>query len=156
MPLRPNECSACNPLLSRGVLASSVFGHHEFGAMKTPGFGLFSAVALSSRIAGIERLKRPRSLSNYFGLTPGSRNSGEKERLGHITKAGSSMARWVLGQASKHILRTDPAMRAWFKKIKRKKGGGVARVAVMRRMAMILWHMLTKRKTYAEVRNLSI
>ena len=124
--------------------------------MKTTGFGLFSAVAISSRIAGIERFKRPRSLANYFGLTPGCRNSGEKEKLGHITKAGSSMARWVLGQASKHILRTDPAMRAWFKKIKRKKGGGVARVAVMRRMATILWHMLTKRKTYAEVRSLGI
>jgi transposase len=124
--------------------------------MKTCGFGLFSAVALSSRIAGIERFKRPRSLANYFGLTPGSRNSGEKERLGHITKAGSGMARWVLGQASKHILRTDPAMRAWFKRIKRKKGGGVARVAVMRRMATILWHMLSKRKTYAQVRSLGI
>jgi len=124
--------------------------------MKTTGFGLFSAVALSSRIAGIERFKRPRSLANYFGLTPSSRSSGDKERLGHITKAGSGMARWVLGQASKHILRTDPAMRAWFKKIKRKKGGGVARVAVMRRMATILWHMLSKRKTYAEVRSLGI
>jgi transposase len=124
--------------------------------MKTCGFGLFSAVAISSRIAGIERFKRPRSLANYFGLTPSSRNSGDKERLGRITKAGSGMARWVLGQASKHILRTDPAMRAWFKKIKRKKGGGVARVAVMRRMTTILWHMLTKRKTYAEVRRLGI
>ena len=124
--------------------------------MKTCGFGLFSAVAISSRIAGIGRFKRPRSLANYFGLTPGSRSSGEKERLGRITKAGSSMARWVLGQASKHILRTDPAMRAWFKKIKRKKGGGVARVAVMRRMATVLWHMLTKRKTYADVRSLGI
>ncbi|MDB4778399.1 transposase [bacterium] len=101
--------------------------------MKTSGFGLFSSVALSSRIAGIERFRRPRSLANYFGLTPGCRNSGEnKQRLGHITKAGSSMARWVLGQASKHILRNDPAMRAWFNRIKRKKGGGVARVAVMR------------------------
>lgn len=124
--------------------------------MKTNGFGMFSSVALSSRIAGIKRFKRPRALPNYFGLTPGSRNSGEKERLGHITKAGSGMARWVLGQASKHILRNDPGMRAWFNKIKRKKGGGVARVAVMRRIATILWHMLTKRKTYAELRSLGI
>ena len=124
--------------------------------MKTGGFGLFSSVALSSRIAGIKRFKRPRSLPNYFGLTAGSRNSGDKERLGNITKAGSGMARWVLGQASKHILRNDPAMRAWFNKIKRKKGAGVARVAVMRRMATILWHMLTHRKTYAEVRALGV
>ncbi len=123
----------------------------------TPGIAQFSSVALSSRIAGIERFKRPRALANYFGLTPGCRNSGEKnQRLGHITKAGSSMARWVLGHATKHILRTDPAMRAWFKKIKRKKGPGIARVAVMRRLATIIWHMLTKRKTYAEVRSLGI
>jgi transposase len=124
--------------------------------MQTPGIAQFSAVALSSRIAGIKRFRRPRSLSNYFGLTPGSRNNGEKERLGHITKAGSGMARWVLGQASRHILRTDPLMKAWFKKIKRKKGSGVARVAVMRRMTCIIWHMLTKRKTYAQVRNFGI
>lgn len=122
--------------------------------MQTAGIAQFSAVALSSRIAGIERFKRPRSLANYFGLTPGSRSSGEKTRIGHITKAGSGMARWVLGQASRHILRTDRAMRDWFKKIKRKKGSGVARVAVMRRMACIIWHMLTKRKTYAQIRNL--
>ena len=120
--------------------------------MQTAGIAQFSAVALSSRIAGIQRFKRPRSLANYFGLTPGSRSSGEKKRLGHITKAGSGMARWVLGQASRHILRTDTAMRAWFKKIKRKKGPGVARVAVMRRVACIIWHMLTHRKTYAELR----
>lgn len=124
--------------------------------MQTAGIAQFSAVALSSRIAGIERFKRPRSLANYFGLTPGSRSSGERTRLGRITKAGSGMARWVLGQASRHILRTDPAMKAWFKKIKRKKGSGVARVAVMRRMACIIWHMLTKRKTYAQIRNLAI
>lgn len=124
--------------------------------MQTPGIAQFSAVALSSRIAGVKRFKRPRSLANYFGLTPGSRNSGEKERLGHITKAGSGMARWVLGQASRHVMRNDPMMKAWFKKIKRKKGSGVARVAVMRRMATIIWHMLDKRMTYAEVRNLSL
>ena len=113
-------------------------------------------MCIRDRIAGIQRFERPRSLANYFGLTPSSRNSGDKQRLGHITKAGSGMARWVLGQASKHILRTDPAMRAWFKKIKRKKGGGVARVAVMRRMATILWHMLSKRKTYAQIRAIGI
>jgi transposase len=125
--------------------------------LKTPGLAQFSSVALSSRICGIERFKRPRALANYFGLTPGCRNSGENnDRLGRITKAGSSMARWVLGQASKHVLRVDPAMRAWFKRLKRKKGPKIARVAVMRRMATIIWHMLTKRKTYAEIRMMGI
>ena len=140
--------------------ALAKFIEHDADAqllMKTPGIAQFSAAALSSRIAGIERFKGPRSLANYFGLTPGCRNSGEKkDRLGHITKAGSSMARWVLGQASKHILRIDPAMRAWFKKLKRKRGSKIARVAVMRRMATVIWHMLTKRKSWLEVRSLGI
>jgi transposase len=92
-----------------------------------------------------------------LSLTPGCRSSGENnQRLGHITKAGSGMARWVLGQASKHIFRTEPSLRAWFKKIKRKKGSKIARVAVMRRIATIIWHMPTKRKTYAEIRSLGI
>lgn len=117
---------------------------------RTPGIAEFSAVALSSRIDGIQRFKRPRSLANYFGLTPGCRNSGEKDRIGKITKAGSCMARWVLGQATKHILRIDPAMRAWFRKLKRKRGAKVARVAVMRRLATIIWHMLTNARLTAK------
>ncbi len=124
--------------------------------MRTPGIAPFSAVALSCRIAGIERFKRPRALANYFGLTPGCRSSGNKERIGKITKAGSCMCRWVLGLATKHIFRVDPAMRAWFRKLKRKRGSKVALVAVMRRLATIIWHMLTKRKTYSEVRLLGI
>lgn len=124
--------------------------------MQTPGIAPFSAVALSCRIAGIDRFKRPRALANYFGLTPGCRSSGNHERIGKITKAGSCMARWVLGLATKHVFRVDPAMKAWFKKLKRKRGSKVALVAVMRRLATIIWHMLKKRKTYAEVRNLGI
>lgn len=50
----------------------------------------------------------------------------------------------------------QPAMKAWFKNIKRKKGSGVARVAVMRRMATIIWHMLDKKQTYAQIRNIGI
>ena len=124
--------------------------------MQTPGIAPFSAVAMSCRIAGIDRFKRPRALANYFGLTPGCRSSGKKERIGKITKAGSCMCRWILGLATKHVFRVDPAMKAWFKKLKRKRGSKVALVAVMRRLATIIWHMLKKRKTYHEVRNLGI
>ena len=83
---------------------------------------------------------------NYFGLTHGCRNSGENDRIGKITKAGSCMARWVLGQATKHILRIDGAMRAWFKKLKRVTK--VARVAVMRRLTTSMWHMIKHEEPY--------
>ncbi len=114
-----------------------------------PGMGHYSAVAITSRIGDIERFKRPDSLANYFGLTPGCRNSGEAtQRLGSITKQGSRIVRHLLGQAVIKVLRFDGVMRAWFKRIKQRRGSKIARVAVMRRMATIMWHMLKKKQKY--------
>jgi transposase len=114
-----------------------------------PGIGEYSAVAIASRIGDIERFKRPSSLANYFGLTPACRNSGEAtQRLGSITKQGSKIVRYLLGQAVIKVLRFDNAMRAWYKRIKHRRGSKIARVAAMRRMATILWHMLKKKQKY--------
>lgn len=114
-----------------------------------PGIGHYSAVAIASRIGDIKRFKRPDSLANYFGLTPGCRNSGEAtQRLGSITKHGSRIVRHLLGQTVVKVLRFDGAMRAWFKGIKRRRGSKIARVAVMRRLATIMWHMLKKKQKY--------
>ena len=120
-----------------------------------PGVAKFTATSLACRVGRIERFPRARSLANYWGLTPGCRNSGENhQRLGHITKAGSNMARWLLAQVTLHVLRKDARLREWFKRIKRRRGSTIARVAVMRKLATIIWHILSKRKTYAECRAL--
>ena len=71
--------------LDAGIAELSVDDKDAQLIMKTCGFGLFSAVAISSRIAGIERFERPRSLANYFGLTPSSRNSGDTVSYTHLT-----------------------------------------------------------------------
>ena len=115
-----------------------------------PGASAFGSLALASRIGGIQRFPRPGSLPNYWGLTPGCRNSGETtDRLGSITKEGSAMARFILGQMVLHVLRKDPAMRAWYRRIKKRRGAKIARVAVMRRLATIIWHMVRHRLPYA-------
>ena len=114
-----------------------------------PGLGHYSAVAIASRIGNIDRFRRPDSLANYFGLTPGCRNSGEAtQRLGSITKQGSKMVRYLLNQAVIKVLRFDGATRVWFKRIKKRRGSKIARVAVMRRLATILWHMLKRKQKY--------
>ena len=114
-----------------------------------PGLGAFSALAIASRIGDIERFARPSSLANYFGLTPACRNSGEAtQRLGSITKQGSKIVRYLLNQAVIKVLRFDGVMRAWYKRIKHRRGAKIARVAAMRRMATILWHMLKKKRKY--------
>jgi len=121
-----------------------------------PGVSYFTATSLACRIGRVERFPRARSLANYWGLTPGCRNSGENtQRLGNITKAGSGMARWLLAQVTHKVLRKDARLREWFKRIKRRRGSTIARVAVMRKLATIIWHMLSKRKSYAECRALA-
>jgi transposase len=114
-----------------------------------PGCRAYSSLALASRIGSVERFPRPSSLANYWGLTPGCRNSGEAtDRLGSITKQGSATARFVLGQLVLHVLRRDGAMRAWYLRIKKRRGSKIARVAVMRRLATILWHMVKHNEPY--------
>jgi transposase len=118
-----------------------------------PGVSHFTATSLACRIGRVERFPRAHSLANYWGLTPGCRNSGENnQRLGSITKAGSGMARWLLAQVTHKVLRKDTRLREWFKRIKRRRGATIARVAVMRKLATIIWHMLSKRASYAECR----
>ncbi len=118
-----------------------------------PGARDYTALALASRVSGIDRFPRSSSLANYWGITPGCRNSGEAtQRLGSITKEGSALARFLLGQLVLHVLRKDRSMKDWYLRIKRRRGAKIARVAVMRRLATIIWHMLHDRRSYQEVR----
>lgn len=114
-----------------------------------PGCAAFSSLALAARIGEIDRFPHADSLPNYWGLTPGCRNSGDvTDRLGSITKEGSGLARFILGQMVLHVLRRDPRMRNWYKRIKHRRGSKIARVAVMRRLTVIIWHMLKYKEPY--------
>jgi transposase len=137
-----------------GVIAQRSAASKEAAVLATmPGVSHFTATSLACRVGRVERFPRAHSLANYWGLTPGCRNSGEKsQRLGSITKAGSGMARWLLAQVTYKVLRKDTRLREWFKRIKRRRGATIARVAVMRKLATIIWHMLSKKATYAECR----
>ncbi len=118
--------------------------------MTAPGVSYYSGLTLASRIGTVDRFPRPRSLANYFGLTPGCRNSGNvKDRLGSITKEGSKIARFILGQLVLHFLKQDPKMREWYRRIKLRRGSKIARVAVMRRITTVFWHMLTHEEAYS-------
>lgn len=118
-------------------------------AASIPGVGAFTSLGLVSRVGDVRRFPSADSLANYWGLTPTSNNSGDNHRrLGSISREGSSLARFLLGQLTTHVLRRDPAMKAWYMRVRRRRGAKIARVAVMRRLATILWRMLTHREAY--------
>jgi len=113
-----------------------------------PRMGVYTGVALAAHIGPIERFPRPQSLANYFGITPGCRNTGDTKRPGAITKAGHPFVRFLLAQMVLHALRGDPGLRRWYRQVKRRRGSKVARVGVMRRLCESIWHMLNKKENY--------
>ena len=58
------------------------------------------------------------------------------------------MARFILGQLVLHVLKKDPWMREWYRKLRRRRGSKIARVAVMRRLVTVFWHMLKHHEDY--------
>lgn len=114
-----------------------------------PGASAYSSLALACRISdGIDRFDRGQSLANFWGLAPGSANTGDRQRLGSITKVGSSLARCILGHLVLHVLRKDAWMRRWYQRIKARRGSSIARVAVMRRLATTIWRMVKYEEPY--------
>ena len=112
------------------------------------GMSYFNSLSVACRIGDIADFPRSASLANFWGITPGARNSGGTNRTLGITKAGSAHVRYVLGQVVVHVLRKDAWMRKWYQKIKRRRGSKVARVAVMRRLATIIWSMVKYKMPY--------
>ena len=130
-------------------IAKRASDHPQAKLLRTvPGVGMFMSLAFAARIGNIQRFATPRSLPNYFGLTPRCGNSGDNQRLGSITKEGSVLVRFLLGQLVLHVLRKDANLREWFRRIKHRRGAKIARVAVMRRLAVIFWHMLKHQQPY--------
>ncbi len=114
-----------------------------------PGASAFSSLALSCRIGEASRFDSPKSLSHFWGLTPRCRNSGAStDRLGSITKEGSKMARFILAQLVLHVLKKDRWMKDWYRKVKARRGSKIARVAVMRRLTVVIWNMLKHQEPY--------
>ena len=117
-----------------------------------PGISLFSALAIACRVGRLERFRRGRSLANFFGVAPGINDSGDRKgNVGRITKQGSPVVRHALCQAVVHLIRKSAVIRKWYQGIKRRRGPGKARVAVMRRMAGVIHRMLTTGETFDSV-----
>jgi transposase len=114
-----------------------------------PGTSAYNSLAIGSRVGDISRFPRPESLANFWGLAPGCRNSGDKtQRIGSITKEGSKQVRFLLGQMVLHVLRADKRIRQWYREVRKRRGSKIARVAVMRRLATIIWHMVKHQQAY--------
>ena len=113
--------------------------------------GVNATVAMSvlAAIGDIHRFSSPEKLVSYFGLNPRVRQSGDKPAYhGRITKQGRAHARSMLVEAAWVISGAPGPLRAFFIRIRDKRGKHVAAVATARKLAAIVWHILTKDEDY--------
>jgi transposase len=112
--------------------------------MTAPGVGAITALSVASAFDQARRFRRSSSAGAYLGLTPRRYQSGEVDRGGRISKHGSSLTRKHLHEAATALLArmTRPSsLKAWCLRLARAVGFKKARVAVARKLAVILHAM---------------
>jgi transposase len=109
--------------------------------MTVPGIGPVTALAYASTIDDPRRFAHAADVGAYLGLTPRRYQSGELDRTGRISKRGDRLARYYLFEAANVLLtvvrRTSP-LKVWATKLVKRIGPKKARVAVARKLAVIL------------------
>jgi transposase len=103
--------------------------------------GPFIASVLVLELGDIERFPSAKHAASYIGITPRVRASADRLRTGHISKEGNRLLRWVLVLAATQAVRHPGPLRAWFHAVKKRRGKKVARVALARRLAEIVYHV---------------
>lgn len=117
-----------------------------------PGVGPITALGFVSAVDEAERFESAHALESYLGLVPRERSSGEKQRRGRISKSGNSRVRWLLVEAAWRIqryrrLELEP-LQKWTARIRSRRGGKIATVALARRLAGILYAMWRDSSSY--------
>jgi transposase len=109
--------------------------------MSVPGIGVLSVLAYVSTVEDPARFRRSRSVGAHCGLTPRQYQSGEVDRSGRISKCGDILTRTLLYEAAVVILariKRASALKEWAEAIARRSGNGKARVALARKLSVIL------------------
>jgi len=121
--------------------------------MSVPGVNLHTAAAFMASVGDIRRFPSARHVVGYLGLDPRVRQSGSADaRHGRISKAGSSLARGMLGEAAWSVAQTPGPLKAFFERIRARKGPQVAATATARKLACLFWCLLTREEEYAYAR----
>jgi transposase len=114
--------------------------------MSTPAVGPIVALTYTAAVDDPSRFKSSKQAGAHFGLTPRRYQSGETDRSGRISKIGDASVREALYQAA-HVMLTKPVkgctqLKSWAMRIARRAGMGKAKIALARKLAVILHRML--------------
>ena len=109
--------------------------------MTVPGIGALSSLMYVSTVENPSRFSRSRAVGAHLGLTPRRYQSGETDRSGHISRCGDGLARTLMYEAATvilHRVKRPLHLKDWAEAIERRSGSGKARVALARKLSVIL------------------
>ena len=117
--------------------------------MTIPGIHMIVALAIKAAVGEIGRFARPQKLVSCLGLNPSVRQSGPGPAChGRITKQGRGHARGMPVEAAWAAARAPGPLRAFFLRVRGRRGQHVAAVATARKLAILVWHLLAKNESY--------
>jgi transposase len=121
--------------------------------MTIPGVDAIAAISIVAAVGDFHRFDDPDRLVAYVGLNPKVRQSGNSAPdHGRISKAGRAQVRGVLVEAAWSASRAPGPLRAFYQRIKARRGFQTAVVATARKMTVLAWHLVTKDQDYAFAR----
>jgi transposase len=118
--------------------------------MTHPGVGALTALAFVLVIGTPDRFPCGKQIGSYVGLIPSEDSSAGHQRLGHITKQGSSLLRFLLGEAAQAAARCDSDWRRRYMHLAMRRQRNIAKVAMSRRLAVRLYWMWRKGWEYGQ------
>ena len=116
-----------------------------------PGVGPLTALAFILIIGRAERFQCGKQIASYLGLVPLEKSSGNQRRLGHITKQGSSLLRFLLVEAAQVTARSLPEWRSKYYHLTMRRGRKIAKVAMARKLSVRLYWMMRKEWDYGQL-----
>jgi len=138
-------------LLDRAVVQAAEQNEKVKLLMTQPGVGPITALAFVLTMGDVSRFPRGKQVASYLGLIPREYSSGGHQRLGSISKQGSSFLRMLLVEAAQAAVRHDPEFRKEYLHRCHSKAKGVAKVAAARKLAIRLYWMLRTMTKYPEI-----
>src|SRR6266567_113742 len=119
--------------------------------MTHPGVGPVTSLAFVLTLGPVQRFERSKQVVSYLGLNPREHSSGGRQRLGTISKQGNPMMRSLLVEAGHTAARLDSELRQDYQRLKMRRGSGVAKVAIARKLAVRMYWMLRSPASYAQL-----
>jgi transposase len=122
--------------------------------MTHPGVGPLTALAYELVIGTPERFHCGKQIASYVGLVPEEKSSGDRRRLGHISKQGNVLLRFLLVEAAQVTVRSHPEWRNKFFHLAMRRGRKIAKVAMARKLAVHLYWMWRQGCDYGQMQKL--